>query len=116
MYWVREMSDVDQPNSDTDHGYYLQHTCHSISDSTEEKLYIETTLAVLTFDSCSPNSSSFICSGVLISSSAAIWSRILPICVFSPVPTTTPLALPEATLVPWSVGGGRGKGGVYHVR
>lgn len=54
----------------------------------------------LTFDNCSPNSSSLSCKGVLSSFPSAILSRIFPIWVFSPVPTTTPTHLPAATFVP----------------
>ena len=67
-----------------------------------------------TLESCSPNSSSFCCRGVFISSVSAIWVRIWPIAVFRPVPITIPRALPAATLVPekrmffLSCGGGTG--------
>jgi len=54
-----------------------------------------------TLESCCPNWSSLICSGVLSSSCWLRVSRIFPISVFSAVPTTTPRALPDATLVPW---------------
>ena len=53
-----------------------------------------------TLDSCSAKSSSFCCRGVLISSVATMASLILPMAVEEPVPMTTPLALPEETLVP----------------
>lgn len=55
----------------------------------------------LALDSCSPNWSSFCCSGVLSGSVEAISSLIFPISVCTPVATTTPMALPAAMLVPW---------------
>lgn len=73
-----------------------------------------------TFESCSPNSSSFCCNGVFSSSASAISERILPgkviryvyyerscimrvspISVLNPVPITTPRHLPAAILVPY---------------
>lgn len=57
---------------------------------------------VLALDSCSPNWSSFCCSGVLSGSVEAISSLIFPISVCTPVATTTPMARPAAMLVPWA--------------
>mmetsp|Transcript_14984 Transcript_14984/g.53970 ORF Transcript_14984/g.53970 Transcript_14984/m.53970 type:complete len:290 (-) Transcript_14984:46-915(-) len=56
----------------------------------------------ITFDKSVPNSSSFFFSGVISSSAAAsvIASRIFPIAVFNPVPTTTPRHRPTVTTVP----------------
>lgn len=75
--------------------------CHVPSKG---KISLETIRYVLcssTLESCSPNSSSFCCRGVLSCSVAAIWSRIFPISVETPVATAMPMALPAAMLVPW---------------
>lgn len=72
---VIEVADVDEPDGHADEG-----------DDLGELL---------------PNSSSFCCRGVLSCSVAAIWSRIFPISVLTPVVATMPMALPAAMLVPW---------------
>ncbi|KAF3850638.1 hypothetical protein F7725_012410 [Dissostichus mawsoni] len=61
-------------------------------------LIIHTAMQIreMTLESCSPNSSSFCCSGVFSCSVAAISSRIFPISVFTPVATATPTAFPAA--------------------
>lgn len=64
------------------------------------QIFLEWNVNTVTLDNCSPNSSSFCWSGVLISSVSHISVRILPMAVLSPVPMTTPRALPAATFVP----------------
>ena len=64
-------------------------------------VYVIVNVIVKTFESCSLNSSNFCCRGVFSDSVSAIWSRIFPISVLLPVPTTTPIAFPADMLVPF---------------
>ena len=57
-------------------------------------------IRVVTFESCSTQSSSFCWRGVLITSVAVMASLMRPMAVDDPVLTMIPLALPEETLVP----------------
>lgn len=105
MDGVVEMADVDDPHSHTDEGDDLEepHVGFSLRLESVYPREPSRSAAEPTLESCSPNSSSFCCRGVFSCSVAAIWSRILPISVETPVATTIPVAFPAAMFVPCDV-------------
>lgn len=101
MHRVIEMSDVDYPHSHTDEGDDLKERQSGGGQYEVKQQYAaHECLGRLTLESCSPNSSSFCCRGVFSCSVAAIWSRIFPISVETPVAIAIPMAFPAAMLVP----------------